>query len=302
MHPGYSLQVDELHQQYQQQPVLNGINLQLKRGELVAVLGPNAAGKTSLIRSILGLVATQRGDIRLFGELQQGARRSVAMRQRLGVMLQVGSASANLTVREQCDLFSSYYPQAKTVAELLDIAGLQAQANTRFGRLSGGQKQRLLFALALAGNPQLVFLDEPTLGMDVEARHALWQQIRNLKAQGVSIVLTTHYLEEAEQLAEQIAVLQQGRIIACDSPQALTARLDSRQVSCITTLSMQQLQNLPGVLQVLQQQQRIQLICRRPEETVRALLNADPQLSALEIKAAALEQVFLQLTTTGAAA
>ena len=302
MQSGYSLQVDDLHQQYHQQPVLNGINLQLKRGQLVAVLGPNGAGKTSLIRSILGLVATQRGDIRLFGELQQGAWRSVAMRQRLGVMLQVGSASANLTVREQCDLFSSYYPQGKTVAELIDIAGLQAQANTRFGRLSGGQKQRLLFALALAGNPQLVFLDEPTLGMDVEARHALWLQICNLKAQGVSIVLTTHYLEEAEQLAEQIAVLQQGRIIACDSPQALTARLDRRQVSCITTLSMQQLQNLPGVLQVLQQQQRTQLICRSPEETVRALLNADPQLSALEIKAAALEQVFLQLTTTGAAA
>lgn len=302
MHPELSLQVDDLHQQYQQHKVLNGINLQLKRGELLAVLGPNGAGKTSLIRSILGLVAAQHGDIRLFGELQQGAKRSVAMRQRIGVMLQVGSASANLTVREQCDLFSSYYPQGKTVTELLDIAGLQQQASMRFGRLSGGQKQRLLFALALAGNPQLVFLDEPTLGMDVEARHALWQQIRNLKAQGVSIVLTTHYLEEAEQLSDQIAVLQRGQIIASDSPQAMIARLDSRQISCITSLNSQQLESLPGVLQVTRQQQRVQLICRTPEQTVRALLNADPQLSALEIKAAALEQVFLQLTTTGAAA
>lgn len=302
MQTTFSLQIDDLHQQYQPQKVLSGINLQLKRGELLAVLGPNGAGKTTLIRSVLGLVAAQRGDIRLFGEMQQGSNRSVAVRQQIGVMLQVGSASANLTVREQCDLFSSYFPYGKTVAELLDIAGLQQQAHTRFGRLSGGQKQRLLFALALAGNPQLVFLDEPTLGMDVEARHALWRQIRYLKAQGVSIVLTTHYLEEAEQLSDQIAVLQQGRIVACDSPQALTARLDSRQISCITSLNSQQLANLPGVLQVTQLQQRVQLICRTPEQTVRALLNADPELSALEIKAAALEQVFLQLTTTGAAA
>jgi len=130
----------------------------------------------------------------------------------------------------------------------------------------------------------------------------LWQQIRNLKAQGVSIVLTTHYLEEAEQLSDQIAVLQWGQIIASDSPQALIARLDSRHISCITSLSSQQLESLPGVLQVTRQQQRVQLICRTPEQTVRALLNADPQLSALEIKTAALEQVFLQLTTAGVAA
>lgn len=295
-----SLDIQGLSQFYQRQQVLDNVSLTLYPGQLLAVLGPNGAGKTTLIRTLLGLVAPASGQIHLMGQLQQGAVRSMALRRQLGVMLQIGSASANLTVREQCDLFASYYPDGKTVAELLQLAGLTGQQHCRFGRLSGGQKQRLLFALALAGNPKLVFLDEPTLGMDVQARQSLWQQIQLLKAQGVAIVLTTHYLQEAEQLADQIAVLQQGRIIARDSPAQLTARLGGRQISCHTNLDDDSLLALPGVQQLKRQQQQVLITSQSAEQTLRALLQADSNLSQLEVKNAALEQVFLQLTQSGA--
>lgn len=296
------LKISSLHKNYSGNTVLHGVTLDVVPGEVLAILGPNGAGKTTLISAILGLIATDSGEITLFGQLQRGSKRSVALRRQLGVMMQIGSASANLTVREQCDLFSSYYPNGKTVAQLLEIAGLAAQANTRFSRLSGGQRQRLLFALALAGKPDLLFLDEPTLGMDVQARRALWQQIRQLKAAGVSIVLTTHYLEEAGQLADRIAVLQQGKIIALDSPARLTAQISGKQIYCRTELTDQQLLALPAVLQLERQQQRVCLISQATEQTVLALLQADTTVSDLEVTAVALEQAFLHLTRNEEAA
>ncbi len=300
--PQAVLQISNLHKSYRNQAALQGATLQMAAGEVLAILGPNGAGKTTLISAILGLIATDSGEINLFGQLQRGTKRSTALRQRLGVMMQIGAASANLTVREQCDLFSSYYRNRRTVAELLDIAGLGSQANSRFSSLSGGQKQRLLFALALAGKPDLLFLDEPTLGMDVQARRALWQQIRQLKASGVSIVLTTHYLEEAEQLADRIAVLQQGRIIALGSPAELTAQISGKRICCTTALTDQQLRALPAVLQLERQQQQVCLVSQAAEQTVLALLQADASVSALEVKAVALEQAFLQLTAKKEAA
>lgn len=296
------LKISSLHKNYSGNTVLHGVTLEVMPGEVLAILGPNGAGKTTLISAILGLIATDSGEVTLFGQLQRGSKRSVALRRQLGVMMQIGSASANLTVREQCDLFSSYYPNGKTVAQLLEIAGLAAQANTRFSRLSGGQRQRLLFALALAGKPDLLFLDEPTLGMDVQARRALWQQIRQLKAAGVSIVLTTHYLEEAGQLADRIAVLQQGKIIALGSPAELTAQISGKRIYCRTELTDQQLLALPAVLQLERQQQRVCLISEATEQTVLALLQADTTVSDLEVTAVALEQAFLHLTRNEEAA
>lgn len=296
------LQLSNLHKSYHNSAALQGVTLQMAPGEVLAILGPNGAGKTTLISAVLGLVATDSGEISLFDQLQHGTKRSAALRQRLGVMMQIGAASANLTVQEQCDLFRSYYANGKTVAQLLEIAGLTAQANSRFSSLSGGQKQRLLFALALAGKPDLLFLDEPTLGMDVQARRALWQQIRQLKASGVSIVLTTHYLEEAEQLADRIAVLRQGRIIALGSPAQLTAQISGKRIYCSTTLTDQQLRALPGVLQLERQHQHVCIISQAAEQTVLALLQADAGVSALEVKAVALEQAFLQLTANKEAA
>jgi len=292
------LSVSRLQKNYAGKTVLDAVSLQLAAGELLAVLGSNGAGKTTLINTVLGLTAADKGEIQLFGQLQQGVSRSNAVRQQLGVMMQIGSASANLTVREQCDLFSSYYQQGKSVSELLAIAGLENAADTRFGLLSGGQKQRLLFALALAGNPKLLFLDEPTLGMDVQARRALWQQIRQLQARGVSIVLTTHYLEEAEQLADRILLLQQGRCIAENSPAGLKAMIQGKHICCCSRLIDTELLALPGVMQLERQLQKITLLSNAPEQTVLALLQADPTLSALEVKPIALENIFLQLTNS----
>lgn len=292
------LSVSRLQKNYAGKTVLDAVSLQLAAGELLAVLGPNGAGKTTLINTVLGLTAADNGEIRLFGQLQHGVSRSNAVRQQLGVMMQIGSASANLTVREQCDLFCSYYQQGKSVSELLAIAGLENAADTRFGYLSGGQKQRLLFAIALAGNPKLLFLDEPTLGMDVQARRALWQQIRQLQARGVSIILTTHYLEEAEQLADRILLLQQGRCIAENSPAGLKAMIQGKHICCCSRLIDTELLALPGVMQLERQLQQITLLSNAPEQTVLALLQADPTLSALEVKPIALENIFLQLTNS----
>ncbi|KKO49453.1 ABC transporter [Arsukibacterium sp. MJ3] len=299
-----------LSKRYGQQQVLDAIDLTLQPGEVLCVLGPNGAGKTTFIAAMLGLIAADSGQIQLLGQLQQGTARSQALRQQLGVMMQIGSLTANLTVAEQCDLFASYYPSGHTVTGLLSLAGLEAHANQRFGRLSGGQKQRLLFALALAGKPRLVFLDEPTLGMDVQARRALWQQIHHLKQQGVSVVLTTHYLEEAELLADRIAVLHQGKLIANNSPAQLKAQIAYKYIQCRTRLTPAQLNALPGVQTVMQatvkdsvqdnasQQPLMVLQSNQPELTLRALLAQDQQLVDLEVKSVALEQAFLQLTQT----
>lgn len=290
------LQVSDLSKRYAANTVLAGVDLTLAAGEVLCILGPNGAGKTTLISIILGLLKADSGEVRLFGQLQAGISRSNALRQKLGVMMQIGSLSANLTVFEQCDLFSSYYSNGYSAAELVALAGLEQHSKQRFGRLSGGQKQRLLFALALAAKPQLVFLDEPTLGMDVAARRSLWQQIRQLKQQGVAVVLTTHYLEEAEQLADRILVLDQGVIVAGGSPAELKALTQYKVISCHSVLDNAALLALPGVQQLNRDNKRIILHSCQPEQTVKALLLADESLHQLEVRPVALEQAFLQLT------
>ena len=290
------LQLKGLSKSFAGKSVLDGVDLKVMAGEVLCILGPNGAGKTTLISAILGLIAADSGEIHLLGQLQQGASRSVALRRQLGVMLQIGSLPATLTVAEHCDLFASYYPAGYSATELVTLAGLEAHASQRFGRLSGGQKQRLLFALALAGKPRLLFLDEPTLGMDVEARRNLWQQISQLQQQGISIVLTTHYLEEAEQLANRIMVLHQGKFIANGSPGELKALTRYKVIKCCSALTEAALLALPGVLQLSRQLDGITLHSSQAEQTVLALLTEDNTVSQLEVSQVALEQAFLQLT------
>ncbi|GAB2912752.1 ABC transporter ATP-binding protein [Rheinheimera gaetbuli] len=290
------LQVTGLTKCYANATVLAGLDMTMAAGEVLCILGPNGAGKTTLISIILGLVKADSGEVRLFEQLQAGSNRSTALRQKLGVMMQIGSLSANLTVFEQCDLFSSYYTNGYSAAELVALAGLEQHSQQRFGRLSGGQKQRLLFALALAAKPQLVFLDEPTLGMDVAARQSLWQQIRQLKQQGVAVVLTTHYLEEAEQLADRIMVLHHGQIIAQGSPAELKALTAYKLIQCQSRLTDEALAALPGVQQLKHDKNLVILHSNQAEHTVKALLLADDSVTQLEVRPVALEQAFLQLT------
>ncbi len=189
---------------------LRGIDLTLERGELLALLGANGAGKTTAVRILLGLTPQSSGSAAIFGH----APASHQAKLRRGALLQVAKVPETIRVREHIELFSAYYPKPMAVEETLAAAGLLGVENRLFGELSGGQKQRVLFALAICGNPDLLFLDEPTVGLDVEARRAMWAHIRGFVARGGSVLLTTHYLDEAEALANRIAVIDRGRIIA----------------------------------------------------------------------------------------
>ena len=196
---------------------LDGVDLVIDAGRITVLLGPNGAGKTTVIRLLLGLLAPTAGTARVFG---RDPRDPVA-RRRTGVMMQVAKVPETLRVHEHIDVFRSYYPAPLGRAALIEAAGLTGLERRLYGQLSGGEKQRVLFALALAGDPSLLFLDEPTVGMDVVARRAFWQRVRALRSAGRAVLLTTHYLEEADALADRIVVLDRGRIAADDTPQAL---------------------------------------------------------------------------------
>ena len=199
---------------------LRGIDLSIARGELLALLGPNGAGKTTAIRILLGLSAPTSGEAAIFGHHPA----SQAAKVRRGALLQVAKVPETLKVREHIELFSSYYPKPLPIAETIATAGLSGIENRLFGELSGGQKQRVLFALAICGNPDLLFLDEPTVGLDVESRRTLWAHIRGFVKRGGSVLLTTHYLEEADALAHRVAVIDRGRIAAEGTPAEIKAQ------------------------------------------------------------------------------
>ncbi|HET7436791.1 MAG TPA: ABC transporter ATP-binding protein [Thermoanaerobaculia bacterium] len=193
---------------------LHDLSFELRAGELLALLGANGAGKTTAVRCLLGLAAPDDGLARVFGDNPRDAK----TRTRIGAMLQVGKVPETLKVREHIDLFSSYYPHPMPFAEVVETAALQGIENRKFGALSGGQKQRVLFAMAICGNPDVLVLDEPTVGLDVEARRAMWKQIRAFIAKGKSILLTTHYLAEAEALANRVIVINKGTLVAEGTP------------------------------------------------------------------------------------
>jgi ABC-2 type transport system ATP-binding protein len=287
--------VRNLVKMYDQHRALDSISFELQRGEIVALLGPNGAGKTTAIRTLLGLTRQTSGDVLLFGK----SPRERAGRLRTGAMLQIGRLPESLRVRELIDQFRSYYPHPMAEAEVLEVAGLSAIAGKLFGQLSGGQKQRVLFALALCGDPDLLFLDEPTLGMDIEARRALWDQVRLLAARGKTILLTTHYLPEAEALATRVLVLQAGRIVAEGTPAELKGRVQRTTVRCRTSVPESLLRGLPGVSEVKPQEGAgVLMLTTQPEALLRALLPLDDELSGLEVTGTAFEDAFLALTAT----
>jgi ABC-2 type transport system ATP-binding protein len=271
---------------------LDGLNLSLHPGEVVALLGPNGAGKSTAVKLLLGLIAPSSGTAQVFGS----DPRKAITRTRVGAMLQVARITETLRVREHLDLFRSYYPHPLPIADILRIAQLQGIEDRLFSQLSGGQKQRLLFALAICGNPDLIFLDEPTVGMDIEARRAIWQQIRFLSAQGKTVLLTTHYLEEADALAHRIVVINKGRIISEGTPTEIKRSSGGRSIRCQTRLSEEFLLTLPSVTNVRFNQGIVTVTASDAEIAVREMLLHDETLSGLEIAGPALEDAFLALT------
>jgi ABC-2 type transport system ATP-binding protein len=282
----------EVTKKFGRQVALDRLSLDLHAGEVVALLGPNGAGKTTAVRLLLGLSQATSGKVEIFG----GNPRDRASRIRLGAMLQVGRMPETLRVREHLQLFRSYYPHPRPLDELLAVAGLEGLQEKLFGTLSGGQKQRVLFALALCGDPDLICLDEPTLGMDVEARRSMWEQVRRLSAMGKTVLLTTHYLEEADALASRIVVIQRGKVIAEGTPAELKHADGSRAIRCITSLPFSFVSAIPGVSSVEQDGRVMQLRTQTPEAVLRIMLQQDPTLSGLEVRVAALEDAFLALT------
>jgi len=286
---------------------LDGLSFDLRRGEIIALLGPNGAGKSTAVKLMMGLSSPTSGSVRIFG----ADPRDTATRLRTGVMLQVGRAPEMLRVREHIDIFRGYYPNPMPQAEIIKAAGLEGIEDRMFGQLSGGQKQRVLFGIALAGDPDLIFLDEPTVGLDIEARRGMWAQIRSLAARGKTVLLTTHYLEEADALAHRIIVINKGKIVCEGTPAEVksmgtsslagangssTPQHGLKIIRCATTLTAQHLEAMPGVTRIETAGVTTIITSAQPEATLREMLALDQQLHSLEVQSPLLEDAFLALT------
>jgi ABC-2 type transport system ATP-binding protein len=287
-------ELDNATKRYGAVTAIDRLDFALAAGQVTALLGPNGAGKTTAVRLMLGLAAPTAGTARLFGA---DPRRRVA-RRRVGVMLQVSKVPETLRVVEHIRLFSSYYDLPLSVPAVVERAGLAGLEQRLFGKLSGGQRQRLLFALAICGNPDLLVLDEPTVGLDVESRRAFWREMRLLAAQGRSLLLTTHYIDEADALANRVVILQNGRILADGTASAINARVAGRHIRCITSLGSAELAGMSGVTAVHLEQEVSVLLVTDAESVARDLLARDPSLTALEISRLGLEDAFVALTNT----
>jgi ABC-2 type transport system ATP-binding protein len=273
---------------------LNNVNMGVRAGELLAVLGPNGAGKTTAVRLMLGLSAPLSGKVAVFGR----DPRIASARGRIGAMLQVAKVPETLKVKEHINLFRSYYANPLSLQTTLEAAGLEGMEERLFGGLSGGQKQRGLFALAICGNPDLLFLDEPTVGLDITTRHLIWQQIRRLVQQGRTVVLTTHYLEEVDALADRVIVLNHGVIVAEGTSAEIKSRTAQRKIRCATQASRAEIENIPEVAAVSEQESRMEILTAQVEPVLRELFILDPNLTGLEVTNSTLEDAFLKIVET----
>ncbi len=270
---------------------LDGVDLEVRPGELLALLGPNGAGKSTAIGLLLGLLRPDAGRAEVFG----GDPQDVAVRRHIGVMLQSAELPPTLRVGELLRLTRSYYPAPRGLAESAALAGVTDLLERPWRKLSGGQQRRVQFALALCGNPRLLFLDEPTVGMDVEARQGLWKAMRTLVGDGCSVVLTTHYLEEAEALAQRVVVLGGGRVLSDGSVAQLRARVATTCIDCRSDLDAAAVAGWPGVEAATRDGDHLQVTATATEDVVRRLMLADPALSALEVRRAGLAEALATL-------
>jgi len=281
-----------VHHRYGKTIALAGLDLDVRSGELLAVLGPNGAGKSTAIALWLGLLEPDSGSAQLFGRspLDVETRRSV------GVMMQDVALTPELRVRELIDLTASYYANPLTVNETLALTRLESLAHRPYGKLSGGQKRQVQFALAICGRPALLFLDEPTVGLDVEARETMWRTMRALLAQGCSIVLTTHYLEEAEALADRVAVFAAGKLIASGTVASVRSLVSRKEIGCETSLAVEDVRAWPDVVSAAHDGRRLHITAVDAEDVVRRLLAADAGVRDLEVRQAGLAAAFSELT------
>jgi ABC-2 type transport system ATP-binding protein len=274
-------------------PAVRGVDIAIAPGETVALLGPNGAGKSTTIDLLLGLSRPDRGDVSIFGLPPARAIAAGAV----GAMLQTGALIQNLSVRELVAMMASLYPSPLDVDEVLDLTGTSAIAGQRTEKLSGGQTQRVRFAVALVSNPELLVLDEPTVAMDVEGRHAFWTTMREFASRGKTVVFATHYLEEADAYADRAVLMARGRVVADGPTTEIKAMVGTRTIrATLPGVEPGELERLPGVTGAERRGEAVVLLCADSDVAIRALLARHAQARDIEISGAGLEQAFLQLT------
>ena len=271
---------------------LDGLDLTVKRGELLALLGPNGAGKSTAISLLLGLQTADAGSVELFGVEPQ----SLEARRRIGIMMQEVMLPHVMRPRELIRQVASYYPTPHDPDIVIKRLGLDAIADRPYGKLSGGQKRQVQFGMALVGRPELLFLDEPTVGLDVHARESLWRVLRELIHEGSSIVLTTHYLEEAEALANRVAVVAHGKLVASGTVDEIRAHVARKTIYCKSAVPATELRGWTEVQQVSEENGRLQIVTREAEVVLRRLFGADAGLRDIEVRRAGLAEAFAEIT------
>jgi ABC-2 type transport system ATP-binding protein len=297
----------DLQKRYPAKPVpvdaVNGLDLEVQVGECFGLLGPNGAGKTTTIEILEGLLTPTSGDVQVLG--QRWGEDDNALRQRLGISLQETRLAEKLTVLETLTLFRSFYQRGQEPAAVMEYVRLTEKADAYVGKLSGGQKQRLAVACALVGDPELLFLDEPTMGLDPHARRQLWDILRDFKAQGRTILLTTHYMDEAERLCDRVAIVDKGKVIALGTPAELIAQLGGEHLiefalEAGTNIQESNLRELPSVVSTRREEDGFCLAVTAPHVAIPALLSflqgLGLNLARLATRHASLEDVFVSLT------
>jgi ABC-2 type transport system ATP-binding protein len=301
--PESALHVRGLRKAYSDVVAVDGLDLEVHRGECFGLLGPNGAGKTTTIEICEGLTTPDSGDVEVLG--MHWGTQAMALRQRLGIQLQETQLSDKLTVFETVRLFRSFYHQGPPAAEMIELMQLGEKSKSRVGGLSGGQKQRLALACALVGNPDLLFLDEPTTGLDPQARRQLWDVIDEFRGQGRTILLTTHYMDEAEKLCDRVAIMDHGRQIALGTPRELVASIGGENVvefSCGSgqAFNAEPLRVIEGVNDVRVEEGTVRMQVNELHRAVPALLDEITRqgipLAELRTHSATLEDVFVALT------
>jgi ABC-2 type transport system ATP-binding protein len=276
---------------------VRGVDIEIEMGETVALLGPNGAGKSTTIDMMLGLLAPDEGAVSLFGRPPADAVAAGAV----GAMLQTGSLIRDLSVRELVAMMASLYPQPLAVEQVLELTGASEFAGQRTQKLSGGQTQRVRSAVALVSNPQLLVLDEPTVAMDVEGRHAFWRTMREFASRGKTILFATHYLEEADAYADRAVLMAHGKVVADGPTNEIKAMVGSRTIrATLPGAELGALAALPGVSGADRRGEAVVLTCADSDGAIRALLAAFPDARDIEIIAAGLEEAFLTLTADAA--
>ncbi|MFB3854729.1 MAG: ABC transporter ATP-binding protein [Vicinamibacterales bacterium] len=293
-----------LVKRYDQVVAVDGLDLEVASGTCFGLLGPNGAGKTTTVEILEGLLAPDEGDVEVLGQRWGGNDR--ALRERLGIQLQETQLADKLTVEETVRLFRSFYRRGRRVDEVIGLVGLDSKRKSWVSKLSGGQKQRLSVACALVNEPELLFLDEPTTGLDPQSRRQLWSLLEGFRAEGGTILLTTHYMDEAEALCDRVAVVDRGKVIASGTPRELVATLGADHVVEFSVAGeppadlVESLRRLPAVRDVRVSNGTVSLVASEVEEAVRPILaeveRERLQLSLLATHHATLEDVFVALT------